>query len=436
MERLFLRKLKEWEEKNIKEPVLVIGARQVGKTWAIRQFCDETYDDYIYMNLEEDEGIISLFDDTLKPAEIIRRIGIYFGRDIDPARTALVLDEIQKSERVINSLKYFCEANVNYRVIGAGSLLGVKLKRYESSFPVGKVHILNMYPMNFYEFLIACEEKLLADAIKDSVATMLPLPEAIHKKATSLYRDYLYVGGMPAAVMDYISCGKDVMKCNRDIHKNLILSYLADMTKYTLSAAEGVKITEVYRSVPGQLARENPKFKYKEVRPNGSKRDLASSLDWLYASGLVIKSVNVKTPVSPLSVYEASGSFKVYLSDPGILSAMSGIKYRDLTSETHNIFKGAIAENYVAAMCNTAGIDNYYFKPDQNLEIDLLFDIDGNIFPVEIKSGRHKRSTSLMRFDEKYKPDRMYRFSERNFGKTDNLFSLPLYAICALLEKI
>lgn len=435
MERLFLKQLKAWEDNNIKEPVLVIGARQVGKTWTIKNFCDSVYDDYIYMNLEEDEGIITLFEDTLKPSEIIKRLGIYFGRAIEPGKTALIFDEIQKSERIINSLKYFCESDENYRVIGAGSLLGVKLKRYESSFPVGKLHILHMYPMTFREFLTACGEEMLADLIEESVSSLKTLPDAIHQKANTLYRNYLYVGGMPAAVRDYISCGQDVMKFNRDIHKNIILSYLADMTKYTMSPAEGVKINEVYQSVPKQLARENPKFKYKEVRQNGSKRDLSSSLDWLYASGMVIKSANVKMPVSPLPVYEDPGSFKAYLSDVGLLSTMSGIKYHDLSSETHNIYKGAIAENYVVQMFTAAYADNYYFKPGQDMEIDQLFDADGEIWPIEIKSGRHKRSTSLKNYDYKYAPKRMYCFSENNFGKTKKLYSLPLYAVCGWLSE-
>jgi len=341
MWRKFYTDLANWEDTSCKEPLLVIGARQVGKTWLIREFCEKTYGEYVYLNLETDEEIISLFEGTIDPREIIQKLEIYLGKRITIENTAIFLDEIQKSERVINSLKYFCEAEENYRVIGAGSLLGVKLSRFESSFPVGKVRIRHMYPMDFEEYLLACGEELLLEAIKTSFESMVALPDAIHSKANDLYQKYLYVGGMPAAVLNFVNNEKNIMEFDRSIHQNLLLAYAADMTKYTLSAAEGVKIHEIYQSIPRQLARENPKFKYKEVRANANRRDFQTSLDWLTASGLVLKSTNVNLPQSPLSVYQETGNFKIYLSDVGLLSTMAGVKFKDLLPEMGNIFKGA-----------------------------------------------------------------------------------------------
>ncbi len=428
MWRKFYTDLANWEDTSCKEPLLVIGARQVGKTWLIREFCEKTYGDYVYLNLETDEEIISLFEGTINPREIIQKLEIYLGKRISIENTAIFLDEIQKSERVINSLKYFCEAEENYRVIGAGSLLGVKLSRFESSFPVGKVRIRYMYPMDFEEYLLACGEELLLEAIKTSFGSMVALPDAIHSKANDLYQKYLYVGGMPAAVLNFVNNEKNIMAFDRSIHQNLLLAYAADMTKYTLSAAEGVKIHEVYQSIPRQLARENPKFKYKEVRANANRRDFQTSLDWLTASGLVLKSTNVNLPQSPLSVYQETGNFKIYLSDVGLLSTMAGVKFKDLLPETGNIFKGAIAENYVIQTMTAAAVPSYYYKPDQSMEIDQLLDLEGDIVPLEIKSGRHKRSTSLKNYSARHNPIRMYRLSERNFGMADNLYSVPLYA--------
>lgn len=428
MWRKFYTDLANWEDTSCKEPLLVIGARQVGKTWLIREFCEKTYGDYVYLNLETDEEIISLFEGTINPREIIQKLEIYLGKRISIENTAIFLDEIQKSERVINSLKYFCEAEENYRVIGAGSLLGVKLSRFESSFPVGKVRIRYMYPMDFEEYLLACGEELLLEAIKTSFGSMVALPDAIHSKANDLYQKYLYVGGMPAAVLNFVNNEKNIMAFDRSIHQNLLLAYAADMTKYTLSAAEGVKIHEVYQSIPRQLARKNPKFKYKEVRANANRRDFQTSLDWLTASGLVLKSTNVNLPQSPLSVYQETGNFKIYLSDVGLLSTMAGVKFKDLLPETGNIFKGAIAENYVIQTMTAAAVPSYYYKPDQSMEIDQLLDLEGDIVPLEIKSGRHKRSTSLKNYSARHNPIRMYRLSERNFGMADNLYSVPLYA--------
>lgn len=429
MERKFIGKLRDWESFGQKEPLLIVGARQVGKTWLIRHFCQEQYKDYVYVNLEERPDLASVFEGRLDPEEIIRNLEILLGKRIDPSACAIVIDEIQKSERAITSLKYFCESDTPYRVIGAGSLLGVKLNRFSSSFPVGKVKILHMHPMDFEEFLLAAGEDLLRDAIISSFSKMTPLPEAVHEKAIRLYTDYLYVGGMPQAVQNYVGGGKNAMQFDRDIHRSLSTAYTADMTKYTQSPAEGVKIAQTYSSIPRQLAKENPKFQYSLIREYAGKRDFESAIDWLTASEMVLRSTSVEIPKVPLSVYLQPGIFKLYLSDVGLLCTLSGMQYRDLLPDSHNIFKGALTENYVLESFTANEIPGYYYKPNPGMEIDQLLEQDGEVIPVEIKSGRHKRSTSLKNYMQKYGPSKAYRISELNFGVSGSLFSIPLYAV-------
>lgn len=433
MFRKFTQKLKKWETDKTKEPMMVVGARQVGKTWLIREFCKENYRDYVYVNFELDPSMESVFAGSLEPEAIIENLEIVTGKSIDPG-VALFFDEIQKCERAIMSLKYFCEGETNYRVICAGSLLGVKLNRYDSSFPVGKVRIEKMFPMDFEEFLIAAGEEKLRNKIGDSCRLMQPLPEAVHEKALKLFQCYLYVGGMPRCVAGFLDGECKVTAFDRSIQENLLMAYAADMNKYTISAAESIKIGEVFASVPRQLARENPKFKYKDVRPNANKRDFYGALDWLVAAQLVYKVVKVDYPQSPLKVYTDEGMFKVYLSDVGLLASASGIALKDIQPETENMYKGMLTENYVIQELNSRGIMTYYYKPDAGMEIDVLLDLDGSIVPVEVKSGRHVRSTSLKNYDEKNHPSEMIRLSYKNFSVTDRLKSVPLYALFALFR--
>ena len=433
MFRKFYNTLNQWESDHVQEPLMVIGVRQVGKTWLIREFCEAAYKDYFYLNLEESPEYLSAFEGSLAPEVVLRNLSILAGRPLTSS-TALVFDEIQVSERAITSLKYFCEAKEDYRVITAGSLLGVKINRFSSSFPVGKVRIARMYPMDFKEFLTACGEELLRDAVSDAFRAMQPLPEAIHEKAMRLFADYLIVGGMPAAVADYAACGKSITLFRRQIHQELKLAYLADMTKYVTSPMETVKIAESYQSVPRQLARENPKFKYSTVRSNANKRDFASAVDWLCASGMVIKVCSLDLPAAPLAGYKNDSVFKIYLSDCGMLSSLAGLQPRDLAIDTANIYKGAVIENYVMQQFAPHIEEMFYFKPSDSMEIDLIYDSGTAVIPIEIKSGRHKRSTSLKNYINRFSPSTAIRFSALNFGKSECLWSVPLYAVFCLFE--
>ena len=428
MYRRFYNELLEWKNMKNRKPLLVIGARQVGKTWLIMDFCEKEFDDYLYLNLELQEDVLSVFNDTLDPKMIIKNLEQLLGRTIDP-ETMIFIDEIQQSERAITSLKYFCEAKEDYRIIGAGSLLGVKLARFESSFPVGKVDIRHMYPMDFEEFLLACDQIPLRDGIRESYDGSKAFPEGIHQKALGLYHDYLIVGGMPEAVSNYIDNNCDVMRMDKRFYENLILAYQADMAKYTTSAAESIKISEVYQSVPKHLSRENPKFKYNEVREHANRRDFKAPLDWLVASGMVISVKKLDEIRIPVNAYQNESSEKIYLSDVGLLASVCHFKPGDLMSDAPNIYKGAVVENYVVQEFLTRGHNLNYYMPSESMEIDLILETDDGVIPVEVKSGRHKRSTSLKNYTEKYKPKYAIRTSELNFGLVNGIKSVPLYAV-------
>lgn len=419
--------MQNWERDSVKEPLMVIGVRQVGKTWLIREFCRQTYHDVFYVNLEEQPMYQSAFEEELSPDAVLRHLGILSGRRLTE-NTAIVLDEIQVCERAITALKYFSEADGNYRVIAAGSLLGVKIHRFSSSFPVGKVRLLKLFPMDFEEFLLACGEDLLRDAIRNACVSLRPLPSAVHEKALNLFFDYCIVGGMPKAVDDYVSRGKNITAFRREIHQELNLAYLADMTKYVASPYETAKIMQVYQSVPRQLAKENPKFKYSAVRENANKRDFYAPLDWLKAAGMVLKLNSLETPHAPLKGYENEEIFKLYLSDVGILSSLCGMMPKDLLTEEANAYKGAVIENCIIQQFAAQGKETWYYRPSQNMEIDLIYDNGKGVVPAEIKSGRHKRSTSLNQYREQFHPETSIRFSALNFGRKDDLCSCPLYA--------
>ena len=431
MYRKFTSVLEKWEESKTREPLLIIGARQVGKTWIIREFCDRVYGDYVYLNLEQDPDFISVFEGSSDPERILFNLEQLLGRVIDES-TPIFIDEIQQSEQAITSLKYFCESEKNYRIIGAGSLLGVKINRFESSFPVGKVVIKQLFPMDFEEFLIACGEEKLAKGIRKSYEEKKKPVTAVHNKAIDLYRDYLFVGGMPRVVEEYLTVEKHIARVDRDLHRNLHMAYMADMTRYTTSPAEGVKITEVYNSIPRQLAKTNPKFKYNEVRPGANRRDFTLPIDWLAASGLILRIEALDSPRSPLKGYVKKGSDRIYYSDTGILTSACGLSPHDLFPDVDNIYKGAVVENYCMQQFQALGMELYFFKPSESMEIDLVCELGGEIVPVEIKSGRNKRSTSLKNYMEKYTPSTAIRISEREMGWSDGLISLPLYAIFCL----
>lgn len=426
MERYLYQNLLEWKKNRIKMPYMLVGARQTGKTYILKEFCEKEFEKNIYINLDSMEGIREIFEKTIIPEEIINNIETLLNMDIDIDKTILFFDEIQVSERAISSLKYFCESEKNYKIVCAGSLLGVKINRFKSSFPVGKVWIDYLYPMNFEEFLKAIGEDKLNNTIKESYTKMEPLVEPLHKKALNLYYEYMCIGGMPIAIKEYIENGKNIVKYDDEIEDIILTSYLADMAKYTENT-ESIRNNKIYNSIPSQLGKENKKFKYSLVEKSARAREYEGSMEWLIASNMILKCNGIKTPKSPLKAY-IEDNFKVYLSDIGLLRKLAKISIQEIILNRNMLYKGVLAENYVAQVLYAKTRELYYWQLGSMYEVDFLINIEGNIIPIEVKASDNVSSKSLNYYIERYKPKYSVRISSKNFGFENNIKSIPLYA--------
>ena len=428
MKRLFEDTLIKWKNNGMKKPLMVIGARQTGKTYTIEKFISENFEEHLSFNIEKEERIRDIFEKSIDAEVIIKELELYIGKNIDLDKTVIFFDEIQESERLITSLKYFCESKLPFKIICAGSLLGVKLKRLKSSFPVGKVTIEYMYPLNFEEFLLATDKEMLRDKIKECYKTMTPLPDFAHEDALKLYRLYLCVGGMPEAVDNFVNNGLDIFKFDFKILSNIRESYVADMKKYVDNKSESVKIEKVYYSIPEQLAKENKNFQYSILEKNARGRKYRNPIEWLMASKLVLIANNVKRVEIPLKVFADENTFKLYLSDVGLLLNLSEIKYNEVLMDEDFIFKGVITKNYVAQELIRQFPSLYYWTSDRDAEVDFLIHTNDGIIPIEVKSGINNKSKSLNVYIEYNKPKYAIRLSTRNFGFENNIKSIPLYA--------
>lgn len=433
MKRLIEQTFLDWKEKGCKKPLLVVGSRQIGKTYSALKFCKEHYKTVIYLNLEKDKEVADIFRSTLDPDQILIQLEIVRNEPIASENTILFIDEIQVCEEAITSLKYFCEDKQGFPVIGAGSLLGVKLHRFQSSFPVGKVQIVYMHPMNFHEYLLANKQEKLITMIKECLSTMFSMPQVMHEKAIQLYKDYLYIGGMPEMVVDHVE-KHNIMETDQSIQEMILAAYLADMHKYT-EKTEGLKNIQIYQSIPSQLAKENKKFKYSIVDKSARSKYYQTSLDWLLASKMLLKSTLVTTPRYPLKAYEDRSIFKIYMSDTGLLSNASGLSVKNIMSDDNDMFMGALTENYVANEFESYRLSLNYYTFGK-YEIDFLLQIEGKLVPIEVKSGKRTRSVSLQAYMQAYQPETVIRFSTKNFGFENQISSIPLYAVFAFCESI
>lgn len=436
MKRKIYESLLKWKNNENNKPMIILGARQVGKTYIINEFCKNEYENYISVNLFERTDIIDLYHTNINSDEKFMKLKVLLNFDIEKENTIVFIDEIQESEELISELKYFCEKHNNVKIICAGSLLGVKLKRAKLSFPVGKVTMIQMYPMDFEEFLMAFHEKLLIDEIKKCYQNNTQMIDPIHKKAMELYRLYLCVGGMPESVKNIVSVQGDVINYDENILINIIDSYFKDMDKYVSSNAEALKIERTYRSIPSQLTNESNKFQFGKITSGAKSREYESSIDWLEASNLIIKSNQVSTPQIPLKGFIKNNFFKIFLNDVGILSTILEIKYADILTDNISLYKGAIAENYVANQLLYSNQSLYYWVSDGKAEIDfLLYNKDG-IIPVEVKAGDSVQSKSLYSYMKKFNPSYSIRISTRNFGldKEKKIKSIPLYAVFCIKD--
>ncbi len=430
MKRQFEEKLMEWKNNGMKKPLMVIGARQIGKTYTIEKFINENFEEHLMFNVEKEEAVKNIFEKSIDDEEVVRELELYLNKKIDLDKTIIFFDEVQESERLITSLKYFCESSKPYKIICAGSLLGVKLKRFNSSFPVGKVEIKYMYPLNFEEFLIAVGKEMLRDKIVECYKTMSPMPKFGHDEAIRLYHEYLCVGGMPEAINNFVNNELDILKFNQNILSDIKIAYMADMNKYLENKNESVKIETVYNSIPEQLAKENKNFQYTVLEENARGRKYKSAIEWLIASKLVLMANKISKVQDPMKYFIDKNTFKLYLSDVGLLTNISEIKLNQIILDEDYIFKGVLTENYIAQEFASKEISLYYWESDGNAEVDFLLSTnDEGIIPIEVKSGINNKSKSLNVYIEQNKPKYAIRFSTRNFGFENNIKSIPLYAV-------
>lgn len=427
MKRIFEEKLIEWKEKNIEIPLMVVGARQIGKTYLIDKFCRENFKDYIYINLIDNSKIVELFEMQIDTEEKVSKLQLILNKNITED-TVVFFDEIQESEKLISSLKYFCESKFKYKIICAGSLLGVKLKRFNSSFPVGKVRIEYMYPMNMKEFLMAIGQNMIIDEIEQCFIENRKMVDSLHEKLLNFYRLFLCTGGMPEAVKNIVSENLNIINFDSNIISSIIDAYIADMQKYTLNHYETVKIEKIYKNIPSQLAKENKKFQFSKIDKNARRRDYESSMDWLVSSRLIIPCYFVNRFETPLKGFMVNDNFKLYLSDCGILSKMLEMPYNKILLNEDIKYKGVIAENYVANELVISGHSIFYWAENQVAEIDFLIDTNDGIIPIEVKADTNKKSKSLNLYIKENNPKYAIRISANNFGFENGIKSVPLYA--------
>ena len=432
MKRKIYDELVKWKNNtdNIK-PLMILGVRQCGKTYIINEFCQKEFDNYVYVNLFDNNEVVDLYNSNLNSDEKYNRLKLLLDFDIDKENVCLFIDEIQQCEALISELKYFCENHNNVRIICAGSLLGVKLKRAKTSFPVGKVKMLTMYPMNFEEFLWAMNQELLIDTIKDCYLNNKQISSPVHEKALTLYRIYLFTGGMPESVKNMVSIKGDYIKYDSSILEDILTSYFNDMSKYVTSESEVLKIRRVYNSLPSQLSNVSNKFQYSKIEKKGKARDYDTSIDWLLASNMVLSCKCVKLPEIPLEGFVDNDIFKLYLSDVGILNSILKISISDILNDNISLYKGVIVENYVANELVSNGHNLYYYRNSNNTnEIDFLLYNEDGIIPIEIKASNNTKSKSLGNYIEQFNPKYSIRISTKDFGydPKNKIKSIPLYA--------
>ena len=418
----------EWKQRKGRKPLLVNGARQIGKTYSINEFGKTNFSDVVYINLETNPVVKTVFEGNIEPSSLVPLLESHTEKRIIAGETLLFLDEIQASERALLSLKYFCEMAPQYHVVAAGSLLGVAVNREKYSFPVGKVDELNMYPFDFEEFLWALGKNKLAEEIRNSYAGLTPLPSSLHQLALEMYNHYCIIGGMPAVISDFLEHNSFLTIKNP---QTLILNeYIADMAKYaTYSTA--MKIRSCYNSIPTQLAKENKKFQYKVVQKGGTATIFGEAIEWLQSAGIVLKCQKIEQALIPIKAYQDFSDFKLYMSDIGMLNMLSGLSAQMILAsiETNNIFMGAIAENFVAQTFAANAIPLFYWKSEDTAEIDFVIQYDEYVVPVEVKKGVRTRSGSMTLFSKKYHAPFAIRISQKNFGFENNIKSIPFYAV-------
>lgn len=426
MERDAMKALTAWQNKRNRKPLILRGARQVGKTWLMKEFGRLYFKNTVYVNFENAPELNSLFMQNLDVHRILQTLQLYSGTPINPIDTLIIFDEIQSVEKGLTSLKYFCEEAPEYAVIAAGSLLGMGLHSH-LSFPVGKVDFMDVRPLTFYEFLNACGKEFWTDALR---AGQWDLMQPFHEQLINFLRIYLYVGGMPEVVQTYIDT-KDFIQV-RENQRNIIYAYQADFSKH--APYEIVpRIQMIWESIPAQLAKENKKFIYGVIREGARAKDFELAIMWLTECGLLLKSHRVSKPAMPLIAYQDTAIFKLFLVDVGLLSAMSQLDARTLIigNAVFTEFKGAQTEQFVMQELTAANNEyiGYWTNEKSTAEVDFIVQRSGEIFPIEVKAETNVKAKSFKLFCEKYHPQQAYRSSLLPYHPEKWMTNLPLYGV-------
>jgi predicted AAA+ superfamily ATPase len=427
MERKIIEKMVLWKNKENRKPLIIQGARQVGKTWIMKAFGEAYFQNVAYINFESSVRLQSVFKDDFDINRIISVFEIETNVNINPQTTLLILDEIQEAEKGLTALKYFYENAPEYYVIAAGSLLGVSLQK-NNTFPVGKVDFLNIYPLSFEEFLINLNEKGLVKALLEKEWNIVA---PFHEKLVQYLRVYYFVGGMPEAVNTYIET-KNFNQI-RTIQKNIVLGYENDFTKY--APIEIVpKIRMVWQSIMGQLAKENRKFIYSQLKKGARAKEFETAINWLTNAGLLIKCMKVGKPTIPLKSYTDYDVFKLYLLDVGLLNAMADVSEQILLNKNQILieFKGALTEQFVCQELYLTNEIFYWTAENAIAELDFLIQKGQHIIPIEVKAEENLKAKSLKVFEEKYSSQNATRFSMSCYRKEDWLENIPLYGVFTL----
>lgn len=432
LERNLFVKLEQWKNKKKRKPLIIQGARQVGKTWIMKEFGARYFKDTVYINFDNNEIMKKVFEIDFDISRIIAAIKIEYGKSFHPEETLIIFDEIQEAPKALASLKYFNENAPQYAIIAAGSLLGVALHE-GTSFPVGKVDFMHLYPLNFYEFICALGENQLAQLLLSNDYEMI---NAYSIRYTELLKKYYYIGGMPEVVQTYIDT-EDFYEV-REIQKNLLKYYEEDFSKHVPKEIVP-RIMMVWNSIPGQLAKENRKFIYGSIREGARAKDFELAIQWLEDAGLIIRSFRITKPDIPLIAYMEMNSFKMFMLDVGLLGAKANISAKVLLDgcRIFEEFKGALTEQFVAEQLKAADRELYYYSTENSSgEIDFMIQQETQCIPIEVKAEENLRARSLRAFCEKYKPELAIRTSMSNYRKQDWMVNVPLYVLDKYLDRI
>lgn len=425
MKRKLYDRLLSWKESKSRKPLLLLGARQVGKTWLMKEFGRNEYENVVYINCDDEPLTRNLFTADYDINRLMLAFQAISGEEISEGSTLIILDELQEAPRGLHSLKYFCEKATGYHIMAAGSLLGVTLGG-QVSFPVGKVDMLHLYPMDFEEFMEATSETNLSEILR---AHDTLLAETFSQKLTELLRQYLFVGGMPEIVKKFID-NKNLSETRR-LQSDIIEAYRKDISKHT-TKQESVRIGQVLSSLPSQLSKENKRFVYGVARPGGRAADFELAIQWLIDAGLVYKVPRVKKVATPLNFYEDISAFKLFFIDVGLLGCMSGIDAASLLLKPESLveFKGMLTEEYVCQQLVAADFKPYYWSNDSTpAELDFIIDYEGRPLPIEVKAATNVRSRSLTQFLNNNPDISGARFSLAGYASQERLTNYPLYTI-------